>query len=196
MVSFIPCAKVPERGGRGYVCGGGLVESEGRVIWGGGRVHVLDEANSRWKEVADGEIGARLAVCGTGLVSVGGLKGGVCSKKVMQLRGERWSLMSDMLAGFAFSCVLSVGGGGMVVMGGQGDGRRFLNDVQVFDGKAQTWHTGPSLPQPCGAMSAVASGGQVFVMGGVGMDRAVWSAKIDELVSVVLNICPILCSFV
>ena len=183
MVGFKKCAMVPERGGRGYVCGGGLVEVEGRVTWGGGRVHILDEASSRWNEVADGEIGARLAVCGTGLVSVGGLKGGAYSKAVMKLREGRWSLMSDMSVGFAFSCVVSISGGGMVVMGGQGDGRRFVNDVQVYDGNTQTWHRGPSLPQPCGAMSAVVNGDKVFVMGGVGMDKAAWYADIHDLVS-------------
>ena len=70
----------------------------------------------------------------------------------------------------------------MVVMGGIDDGGH-LNDVQVFDGKTQTWHRGPSLPQPCRSMSAVVHGDLVFVMGGVDMDRAVWSANIRDLVS-------------
>ena len=89
--------------------------------------------------------------------------------------------MSDMLVECYGSCVLS--GGGMVVMGGWGDGMRSLNDVQVFDGETQTWHRGPSLPQPCAAMSAVVHGDLVFVMGGVCMDRAVWCADIHDLVS-------------
>ena len=89
--------------------------------------------------------------------------------------------MSDMLVECYGSCVLN--GGGMVVMGGWGDGMRSLNDVQVFDGETQTWHRGPSLPQPCVAMSAVVHGDLVFVMGGVGMDRAVWCADIHDLVS-------------
>ena len=86
------------------------------------------------------------------------------------------------------SCVVSVSGGGMVVMGGLGDGGggdggRWLNDVQVFDGGTQTWHRGPSLPKRCGLMSAVVHGDLVFVMGGWGMDRAVWCADIRDLVS-------------
>ena len=73
----------------------------------------------------------------------------------------------------------------MVVMGGAGDGDgwRDLNDVQVFDGGTQTWHRGPSLPKPCSLMSAVVHGDVVFVMGGEGMDRAVWCADIRDLVS-------------
>ena len=131
---------------------------------------------------AGGAWAGTLAVCGDRLVWVGGLKYDVHSKNVMELRGGRWSFMSDMLVGCWRSCVLSVSGGGMVVMGGVGDGRH-LNDVQVFDGKTQTWHRGPSLPQPCWSMSAVVHKDHVFVMGGGGMDRAVWCADIHSLVS-------------
>ena len=43
-----------------YVGGGGLVEVEGRVVWGGGEyggyggVYMLDEVRSKWSRVADG----------------------------------------------------------------------------------------------------------------------------------------------
>ena len=183
MLSFATCANVPERGGRGV--GGGLVEVECRVVWGGygGEVYMLDEVRSKWSRVADGgAVGGTLAVCGGRLVWVGGVKDGVCSKEVKELRGGRWSVMPDMLVGCWVSCVLSISGVGMVVMGGS-DGVRYLNDVQVFDGGTQTWHRGASLPEPCRAMSAVVHGDLVFVMGGVGMDRAVWCADIRDLVS-------------
>ena len=194
MLSFATCAKVPVLGGRGGggvgrggVCGGGLVEVEGTVVWGGyGGVYMLDEVRSEWSRVADGggELAGTLAVCGGRLVWVGGYKGfGVRSKEVKELRGGRWSNMPDMLVGCSWSCVLSVSGGGMVVMGRKGDGGRRLNDVHVFDGGTQTWHRGPSLPKPCSHMSAVVHGDVVFVMGGAGMDRAVWCADIRDLVS-------------
>ena len=191
MLSFATCAKVPVPGGRGRDGGGGLVEVEGRVVWGGyGGVYMLDEVRSEWSRVADGggAVGGTLAVCGGRLVWVGGLKDvGVTSKEVKELRGGRWSAMPDMLEGCGWSCVLSVSGGGMVVMGGGGDGwygdRGDLNDVQVFDGGTQTWHRGPSLPKPCCLMSAVVHGDLVFVMGGWGMARAVWCADIRDLVS-------------
>ena len=99
MLSFATCANVPVVGGRrGYGGGGGLVEVEGRVVWGGyGGVHMLDVVRSKWSRVADGgEEGGTLAVCGGRLVWVGGEKGGVTSK---ELRGGRWSAMSDMLVG-------------------------------------------------------------------------------------------------
>ena len=189
MLSFATCANVPVRGGR-VGGGGGLVEVEGRVVWGGrgrygGGVYMLDEVRSKWSRVADdrGELGGTLAVCGGRLVWVGGLKDGVMSKEVKELRGGRWFHMPDMLVECEMSCVLSVSGGGMVVMGGLDDGVRDLNDVQVFDGGTQTWHRGPSLPEPCYRMSAVVHGDLVFVMGGWGMDRAVWCADIRDLVS-------------
>ncbi|KAL5506702.1 hypothetical protein EMCRGX_G008427 [Ephydatia muelleri] len=189
MLSFATCANVPVPGGRGYGGrgvvsngggGGGLVELEGRVVWRGGdgygiyggyrgEVYMLDEVRSEWSRVAvGGEVEGTLAVCGGRLVWVGGDKGGVMSKEVKELRGGRWSDMPDMLVGCKWSCVLSVSGGGLVVMGGVGyggwgDGERDLNDVQVFDGGTQTWHRGPSLPKPCYAMSAVVHGDLVFV---------------------------------
>ena len=184
MLSFKTCEKAPEQGGRGGIGdGGGLVEVESRVVWGGrGGVYMYEE--DRWSRVAvGGEYMGTLAVCGGRLVWVGGWKDGVCSKEVKELRGGRWSAMPDMLVGCGWSCVVSVSGGGMVVMGGRGDGWRDLNDVQVFDGGTQTWHRGPSLPKPCYRMSAVVHGDVVFVMGGYDMDRAVWCADIRDLVS-------------
>ena len=186
MLNFKTCSQVPMRGGQGYG-GGGLVKVEGRVVWGGyGGVYEFDEVKSGWKKVADGgELGGRLAVCGGRIVWVGGVKDGVSrpSTKVIELSGERWSVKSEMLVGCRWSCVLSLSGGGMVVMGGLSDGDRLLNDVQVYNGKTQTWHRGRSLPQPCWAMSAVVHGDEVFMMGGHGMDRAVWCADIRDLVS-------------
>ena len=182
MFHFETCENVPVEGGRGLY-GGGLVEVEGEVVWGGGGVYRLDDKD-KWKRWTDNfEDGATLGVCGGELVSAGGRKGSVCSKKVMVWRGWRWSLMSDMLVGCRRSCVVSVGGGGLVVMGGYGDGGKVLADVQVFDGKTQTWHFGPSLPKPCWRISAVVHGDLVFVMGGYRMDRAVWCANINDLVS-------------
>ena len=156
------------------------MELEGRVVWGGrGGVFMLDGVE--WRRLADGgEWEGTLAVCGGRLVWVGGV---VCSKEVMELRGGRWSLMTDMLVGCWMSCILSVSGGGIVIIGGFGDGMRYLDDVQVFDGETKTWHRGPSLPQPCGGMSAVVHGDQVFMMGGWDMKTAVWCADIRDLVS-------------
>ena len=177
------CTAVPVGGGRGALGGGGLVEVEGRAVWGGrGEVYVLDEASSKWERVADGvRLGARLAVCGGELVSVGGEKDGDgYSKEVVVWRGGRWTSMSNMLVGCGYPCVLSISGGGMVVMGGYGVSG-VLRDVQVFDG--ETWHFGPPLPERFWDMSAVVHGDHVFVVGGWGMKRAVWSANITDLVS-------------
>eukprot|EP00731_Ephydatia_muelleri_P004218 Em0002g394a len=110
MLSFATCENVPVEGGRGSG-GGGLVEVEGRVVWGGygGGVYMLDEVRSEWSRVADGgELWGTLAVCGGRLVWVGGEKGGVSSKEVKELRGGRWSHMPDMLGGA--HCCLSDGG--------------------------------------------------------------------------------------
>ena len=183
MFTYQTCAAVPEEGGRGW-SGGGVVEVEGRVVWGAGEggVYRLDEVSSEWVRLADGgEVWAILAVCGGELVSVGGYKDGVFSKEVKVWRGGRWTSMTEMLVGCRRSCVVSVSGGVLLVMGGFGvDG--YLNDVQIFDGR--TWHMGPPLPRPCWAMSAVVHGDLVFAMGGSGgMERAVWSANITDLVS-------------
>ena len=181
MFSFQTHTPLPVQGGQLF--GGGLVEVEGRAVWGGQRgVYALDKGSSKWKRVTDGgEVGATLATCGGELVCIGGVRKEVCRKKVMVWRGGRWTSMSDMLVGSARSCAVSVSGGVMVIMGGEGDGGRDLNDVQIFDGR--TWHLGPPLPQPCCAMSSVVHGDLIFVMGGRGMDRAVWSANITDLVS-------------
>ena len=181
---FQTYAPVPEQGGRAWY-GGGLVEMEGRVVWKGvnGGVYLLDKENSKWeRKIDEAEYGATLAVYGRELLAVGGDKDNVYHTKVMVWRGGRWSLMSDMLVGCRGSCVVSVGGGGLVVMGGVSDGLRHLADVQVFDGRTQTWHFGQPLPKRCYEMSAVVHGDLVFVMGGRGMARAVWCANINDLV--------------
>ena len=184
MFTYQTCAEVPVRSGRG-LGGGGVVEVEGRVVWGGGlggEVYRFDEVSSEWVRLADGgEVWATLAVRGGELVSVGGYKDRVFSKEVKVWRGGRWTSVTKMLIGCYGSCVVSVSGGVLLVMGGIGDGARSLNDVQIFDGR--TWHMGPPLPRPCADMSAVVHGDLVFVAGGWGMERAVWSANITDLVS-------------
>ena len=187
MFSFQKCVKVPAQGGRGYEDGGGLVKVDGKVVWGvggvRGGVYNLDEEKAMWVRVADGgEKGATLAVCGEALVCVGGCKDSVYSKKVMMLRGGRWYHMSDILVGCGWSCVVSVGGGGLVVMGAVGDGRRCLDEVQVFDGRTKTWHFGPSLLKATSVMSAVVDRDQIYVMGSETMHGAVWNANISDLV--------------
>eukprot|EP00731_Ephydatia_muelleri_P021695 Em0014g286a len=175
MLRFNTCPNVPESGGRS--CGdggGGLVELDGRVVWGVKLgLYSYDQVNSKWDRMADGggDLGARLAMCGDRLVLVGGWDGSVNSKKVKVFNEGKWSTMPevipDMLVGCECSCILSVSEGGMVVMGGLGVGGSDVNDVQVFDGKAKTWHKGPSLPLPVRSMSAVIHGDLVFVMGGL-----------------------------
>ena len=181
MFSYKTCQPVPVLGGRGVLRdGGGIVEVKGRAVWGGvdGGVYVLDEVNLTWKRMAHGvRRGATLAVCGGELVYVGG-----CRKKVMVWRGGRWTSMTDMLKGYRQSCVLSTGGGGLVVMGSHvSRGVMLRDDVQVFDG--ETWHFGPRHPQDFYRASAMVYGDQVFVMGGNGMKQAVWSCNITDLVS-------------
>lgn len=183
MFHFIAYTKVPEQGSR--MVGGGLLEVNGRVIWGrgeGGGVYWLDN-NDKWNSVPGAEDGATLAVCDKKLVAIGGRRDGVFSSKVMVYTEGKWNSMSDMLLGCSVSCVVGDGVGGLVVMGGQSDGYRLLSNVQVFDGETQTWRIGPALPQPCFGMSAVVHKGLVFLMGGFGMDRAVWCANLNDLVS-------------
>ena len=77
MFHFESCENTPEEGGRAYG-GGGLVEVEGRVVWGGvaGGVYMLEDKD-KWKRWTGGSF-----------VAVGGWKdGGVDSKKVMVWRG-------------------------------------------------------------------------------------------------------------
>ena len=181
MFSCKRCQSVPVYGGRGALDGGGLVEVESRAVWGGpGGVYALDGA--KWERVAEGiREWATLAVHGGELVCVGGRKdGGGYSKEVMVWRDGRWAYMCNMIEGCKFSCIFNTSGVGLVVMGGDGDGVGIRN-IQVFDGK--TWHFGPPLPDGCYRMSAVVQGDMVFVMGGVGMKQAVWSANITDLVS-------------
>ena len=181
MFRFETCAEVPRK--RHVGGGGGLVKVEDSVVWGpgGGGVFQLDDKD-QWKKMTDEvEWGATLAVFEGSLVALGGMKDDVCSKKVMVWRGGRWSLMTDMLIECRRSSAVSIAGGGLVVMGGIGDGKVCLNAVQVFDSK--TWHFGPPLLKPCWDMTAVVHGDQVFMMGGYGMARAVWYAKINDLVS-------------
>ena len=187
-LEFETCCNVTEQGDRSEY-GGGLVEvgEEGTVVWGRGKVVYRLNKMDKWKRYTGNvDVGARLAVSGSGLLAVGGLKDGVCSKKVMVWKEGKWTTMSEMLVGCELSCVVSVNEGGLVVMGGWSDAGRRLNDVQVFGGNTQTWHFGPPLPQQCGAMSAVVHGEVLFVMGGWGMDTAVWCINISDLVSLTI----------
>eukprot|EP00731_Ephydatia_muelleri_P001399 Em0001g1399a len=190
MFSFQSCSSVPVKGGRllaGEAWGGGvggLVEVDGRIVWGGDDgAYILDENCKQWERLADSsETKATLAVCGGCLVYVGGLTNGLCSNKVMVWKEGKWTFMTEMLEGCWRSSVVtcSAGEGSLAVMGGiDNEGRTSV--VQVFDVKTKIWHKGQPLPLACWALSAVVHENQVFVMGGHAMDHAVWSANIAEL---------------
>ena len=190
---FEACSDVPRQDDpkNKKLYGGGIVELEGRVVWGCGKHVYKWNKEEKWETLSDDiDIGARLAMCGGSLVAVGGLLlqknedgPGVCSKKVMVWKDEKWGIMTEMLVGCELPCVVSVGGSGMMVMGGWGDGGRRINYVQVFDGDTKTWHFGRQLPEPCGAISVVVNGDLVYLLGGWGMGTAVWCANINDLVS-------------
>ena len=190
MFSYQTYSSVPVQGGR-FLVGQGweegvgvLAEMDGRIVWGGDNgTYVFDKNSNKWERLADSsECKATLALCGRCLVCIGGVASG--SNKMMVWRDGKWIFMAEILEGCWRSSVVTCGVGGcdLVVMGGIiPKGRSDV--VQVFDGKTKTWHKGPPLPLPCWAMSAVVHEDQVFVMGGHGMDRAVWWANITDLVS-------------
>ena len=157
------------------------------VKWGGfGGVYRLDDVKGSWDRVAeDCEGGAILAVCGEKLVAVGSEKGGIDGRTKMRVwENGKWEDMPKMLIGCRFPCVVSISSDCLVVMGGEGkDNWSRLNEVQIFDGRKKTWRFGPSLPQPCVAMSAVVYEGKIIVMGGGGMGRSVWCVDISDMIS-------------
>ena len=190
---FETCSEVPRQDDPHNTMnyGGGIVELEGTVVWGCGKYVYKWNKEEKWETLSDVvEVGVRLAMCRGSLVAVGGLLPekdesglGVCSKKVMMWSKGKWSLMTEMLVGCELPCVVSVGGSGMMVMGGWSNHGRRIDYVQVFDGMTKTWHFGPPLPEPCGAISAVVNGDLVYMLGGWGMGTAVWCANITDLVS-------------
>ena len=81
MLSFATCANVPVPGGRGALSGGGLVEVEGRVVWGGGGgVYMLDEVRSKWSRVADEWCGGGHTSCVRRKAGVGWRYEGWCEE--------------------------------------------------------------------------------------------------------------------
>ena len=98
--------------------------------------------NSRWEKLADLECEATLTVCGGMLASVG-YKDGVFSRKVLLWREEKWTIMTEMLVGCMWSCVISLSEGCLLVMGEKDcECLAGSNNVQVFDGTTKTWHFG------------------------------------------------------
>lgn len=208
MFHFKQCAPVPEQGGRGY-CGpgwrpvgfGGLVKADSKILWRGerGGMYDFDVDNSKFEKIAGdgGGCCGTLAVTGKNLMCVGGLyNNGKCSNEVMLWSKVEWATvigMKNMPVACWKSCVVDVDSKYMLVIGGVGNLGR-LNSVQIYNHETQTWHMGPPLPLPCWATSAVVHGGLVYVMGGLGMDRAVWSANITDLVSPLSIVCSTIIS--
>ena len=132
-----------------------------------------------------------LAVAGKKLMCVGGLHNGLCSNEVMLWSKDEWAPvigMKNMPVACWKSCMVDVDSKYMLVIGGL-DNLGRLSSVQIYNHETHTWHMGPPLPLPCWATSAVVHGGLVYVMGGLGMDRAVWSANITDLVSPLSIVC-------
>ena len=163
------------------------MQIDGKVVWGKavhGGVYIWDELNSRWEKLTDLECEATLTVCGGMLASVGGYKDGVFSRKVMLWREGKWTIMTEMLVGCMWSCVISLSEGRLIVMGGKVcECLAGSNNVQVFDGTTKSWHFGPPLPHSWSTVSAVVHEDHVILAGGYEMEKEVWSAKISDLVS-------------
>ena len=199
MFHFEACSTISDYGQGGHrKGGGGLVEVEGRVMWGSlDAVYKLVEQTGNWVKVTTKASEATLAVCGGRLVAIGGMdafeKHGIliprCSMEVLVWDPKDWNGMGKWshltyVSGCLRACAVGIDGGGLVVMGGGVIGyyKKPLDRVEVFDGQEADMHRGPSLPKPRWGMSGAVHDGVIYLMGGTLMGRSVWSANISDLV--------------
>ena len=174
------------------------MEINGSIMLGGkdGLLYRLDK--DKRVEVTKVESGAALGVYDGKLIAVGS-DGFSRNVMVHEEKDEKWTPMPKMKMPFgcACSCVLTVGGGGLLVIGWEVD--KLVPSVLVFDAGRKTWHIGPQLPSyasivrppealfPAAHVSAVVYGDLVFTLKNwsVGTCKVpVWYANISDLVSI------------
>lgn len=94
----------------------------------------------------------------------------------------QWSTKSPMLRAQAGGAA-ALFGNTMIVAGGtawEGGVKHWLKDVQLYDGAADKWRSGPPLPEPLAYGAFEQSGGALEIFGGAGGEsvvRHIW--KID-----------------
>ena len=187
-----------------YSDGCSIAEIEGYVMLGGtdGSVHRWDKYE--WVEETNRvESGAALGVYEGKVIAVGGMTNDGFSKSVMvqEEKDKEWTLMPEMEMPFgcAYSSVVSVVGGGLLVLGWEE--YKLVPSVLVFDVDSKTWHIGSQIPSngvivrpfrfeetpkretPFQYVSAVIYGDLVFTLINATVETEVWYAKISDLVS-------------
>jgi non-specific serine/threonine protein kinase len=84
------------------------------------------------------------------------------SRRVYELRGDRWRRLPDMRSPRAAGAAAVVGDK-LVVAGGQADGQ-LVPSTEIYDGTS--WTTGADMPTPREHVAAVSDGPFVYVVGG------------------------------
>ena len=179
---------------------GSIVEINGSIMLGGidGNVYRLDE-QEKWVEVTEVESGAALGVYDGKLIAVGS-DGFSRNVMVHEEKDKKWTLMPEMEMPFgcAYSRVLSVGRGGLLVIGWEVDELVPSYSVLVFDAGRKSWNIGPQLSssykfhpsiKQFPHISAVVYGNLVFTLINA---TEVWYAKISDLVSKLLAMCTVI----
>eukprot|EP00731_Ephydatia_muelleri_P004067 Em0002g243a len=164
MLSFATCANVPVRGGRGGYGGGGLVEVEGRVVWGGDMegVYMLDEVRSKWSRVADGAV-----VHGDMVFVMGGLgmDRAVWCADIRDLQSI-WRQLPDVPYCLSSVCV---GDGVLLAIGGAEDlrGSKKTSSIYGLHGDDKKWKHVGDMPFACSRVDTLllSDGGLLVVDG-------------------------------
>eukprot|EP00731_Ephydatia_muelleri_P004068 Em0002g244a len=163
MLSFATCADVPVRGGRGGG-DGGLVEVEGRVVWGGDEgVYMLDEVRSKWSRVADGAV-----VHGDMVFVMGGvgMDRAVWCADIRDLQSI-WRQLPDVPYCWSSVCV---GDGVLLAIGGAEDlsGSKKTSSIYGLHGDDKKWKHVGDMPFACSRVDTLLlSDGGLLVVDGI-----------------------------
>ena len=141
------------------------------------KVYAHHISNSSWSLAPDAPYnGFALAVIDGVLTTVGGYIGGKNTNKLLSLTGEgsgrRWTEKFPPMLTKRYDVSALCTGTALIVAGGYVDNDKAIKTVNVLNTETREWYTAADLPQPLSELSIVLCGDLVYLLGGVGKDKA------------------------
>ena len=131
-------------------------------------VFAYNSTNNKWSEVPEClNSGFSLAVVNSLLTAIGGNTPNYeVTNSLLSLTDNKWTKQFPPMPTKRWLTAAVCSGRSLVVGGGEGEGDKYLRNVEVMDTETLQWSTAGSLPHPLYQATVTLCGEQVYMLGG------------------------------
>ena len=135
-------------------------------------VLAYDSAKNNWSELPRCPIrNFSLAMVSNLLTTIGGKAADdECTSSLLSFTDTKWMKKFPSMPTKRWCTAVVCSVRSLVVVGGEGEGRKNLSTVEVMDTETLQWSTASNLPYPLTQATATLCGDQIYMLGGFGTD--------------------------